>query len=168
MKKGSDFHESVLYAKNNDHQSHAILNKIAPKDSTIIQYHDVYFESKTLHLGARLDIFENEGGNIYPVEIKTGSKPKCGEASHHYIQLTAQALLLEEKFHTIVTRARIVYLGGDRPETEWIDLNLEMKRKLLVAIRQVAQNYAHETIPNVVSEPEKCYGCEYEWICQKT
>ena len=163
MNIGSEFHEKIVYAKKSNRESKQVLKIIAPHTPNTEQYHDLYLESKKLHLGARLDLFEKNGEEIYPVEIKTGIKPLSGRAVHHYIQLTAQSVLLEEKFNTLVHKARIYYTGSQ--ESEILDITLPMKIKLFQAIRSIRRMLLEEEVPKPTWDGGKCSACEFLPYC---
>jgi CRISPR-associated protein Cas4 len=99
------------------------------------------------------------------VEIKTGIKPQEGRAKHHYIQLTAQALLLEEKFNCLVNRARVVYLQSH--DTEWLEIDLTLKQLVLRAITRMEKMYRSEICPNVTPDEGKCVVCEFKPYCYR-
>jgi CRISPR-associated exonuclease Cas4 len=165
MQSGTDFHDKVVYGKKTNKESKEILAIIAPHAPNTEQYHDIYLESKRLHLGARLDLFEKHENDIYPVEIKTGIKPSSGRAVHHYIQLTAQSVLLEEKFNCLVHKARIYYTGSQ--ESEIIDISLAMKLKLFQAISKIRKMFLEEILPNPTGDEGKCSACEFLPYCGK-
>ena len=163
MERGTQFHDKVIYAKSSDKEAKNIRKEISPISPQTEQYHDLYLESPSLHLGARLDFFEKQGDLVYPVEIKTGIKPRDGHAQHNYVQLTAQALLLEEKFNVLVDRARIVYLSSN--DTEWVNITYPMKETALKAISQLQKIYESEIIPSPTPNRAKCQACEYLPFC---
>jgi len=106
---------------------------------------------------------------IYPVEIKTGNLKAKQNNYHHYIQLTAQALLLEHKFNTAVTTGKIIYvdeLQNNKVQVEWVDLTVDMKRTALEAVQAIGNCWRNELIPKRTSHPQKCQNCEYWKLCK--
>ena len=62
MERGTQFHDKVIYAKSSDKEAKNIRKEISPISPQTEQYHDLYLESPSLHLGARLDFFEKQRG----------------------------------------------------------------------------------------------------------
>ena len=60
-KRGTQFHDKVIHAKSSDKEAENNPNEISPRSPQTEQYHDLYLESPSLHLGARLNFFENKG-----------------------------------------------------------------------------------------------------------
>jgi CRISPR-associated exonuclease Cas4 len=164
MERGTQLHDKVLYAEKNDKQAKTIRKIIVPVQSGTEQFYDVMLESPSLQLLARFDLYEKCGDEYYPVEIKTGVRPKTGRATHHYIQLAVQARLLEEKFQTAVTRAKVVYV--ETGETVWVDLNGHLKNKLTRSIEQLQNAIFDEVMPEPTPHQGKCQTCEYYPLCK--
>jgi CRISPR-associated exonuclease Cas4 len=187
MDKGTAYHDTVIYSpRNSQHHPHrrskkstgspgltssipidipALLREIAPVARGTEQYHDMYIESPEYHLLGRLDMVEKRGEEIYPVEIKTGPEPPATRQKHHSIQLTVQALLLEDVFDCMIQRGRIVYLGSRT--NRWIEISIEMKQQVLRAVRQIRKLYESEILPNPTLHVGKCEACEYKRVCNR-
>ena len=162
MKRGSDFHEKIIRDTPKKEKS---LMRLTSSGEEISLFYDYYIESKKLHLLALLDLFGKIDEKIFPIEIKTSSKPPEGHNIHHYIQLTAQSLLLEEYFNTFINHARIVYL--ESKEKLWVPISIDMKEKVLSAIKSIHKGIKTEILPNPTADHEKCIGCEFWAFCRR-
>ena len=161
MKRGSDFHENIIKSSPNKEKT---LIKLTSSGEKISFFYDYYLESRKLHLLALLDLFGKIEEKIFPIEIKTGPKPPEGHNLHHYIQLTAQTLLLEEHFNTFINLARIIYLESG--EKLWIPISIDMKTKVLSAISSIHKGIKTEILPSPTVNHEKCVGFEFWPFCR--
>lgn len=129
-------------------------------------YFNTWLESPRLGLQAFLDCFEMDGGEAYPVEIKSGKAPPGEPFPHHKVQLVAQAMLLEEAFGMPVTRAVARYVDAkvEVPMTITHDDKAEV-RAVLAAIRACL---ASGDIPDPTPHERKCGDCEYWQYCMRT
>ncbi|MDO4542773.1 MAG: CRISPR-associated protein Cas4 [Bacillota bacterium] len=133
----------------------------------------VAVSSKELGLTGILDVVEfyrdEENGVLLPgrdglwhpniVEYKRG-KPKKNNCD--VMQLTAQAMCLEEMLHCTITSADIFYATPKRRTTIAIDGSL--RRELKVLIRDLRQMYANRIIPPAENY-RNCPKCSLYNIC---
>ena len=96
---------------------------------------------------------------VYPVEYKKGS-PKAGNAD--ILQLTAQALCLEEMFSAEVKEGAIFY--GETRRRENILFTDELKEKVKDCFCQMHQLYDKRYTPKV-KWSKSCNACSLKDIC---
>lgn len=96
---------------------------------------------------------------ILPVEYKKG-KPKSGEED--ILQLTAQAMCLEEMFSININEGEIFY--GETRRREAVELSKERKEKVRELFTEMHQYYQRQYTPKV-KWSKKCNGCSLKDIC---
>jgi CRISP-associated protein Cas1 len=148
----------------------ALENKTR-KDGDTKTTRSVSLSSEKLGITGKLDLIEEVNGRIYPVEVKRGSAPRDAEGQptvwdNDAVQLCAQALLLEEEFHTDIPRGE-QFCAGSRERVE-VEFNETLRAKTLNAIatcRQLSEsNTPPEPLPS--EQRNKCFGCSLVTICQ--
>jgi CRISPR-associated exonuclease Cas4 len=110
-------------------------------------------------LSGRADIVEIRGNEIIPVEYKKGKKR---EFDNDNIQLTAQALCLEEMFQTEISRGFIYHASSKKRREVLIDESL--RTETINTIEIVRELLSHENIPKAEYKP-RCEGCSLYNIC---
>ncbi|HMB66235.1 MAG TPA: Dna2/Cas4 domain-containing protein, partial [Patescibacteria group bacterium] len=108
---------------------------------------------------------------IYPVELKTTDIDRDLHNIHHHMQLTCQALLLEERFGYPVYDAKIIYYDELRKRLimhKDIEITVDMKTTILKAASDLERSYRSEIIPPTPTHKEKCQGCEFWHICRSS
>ena len=110
-------------------------------------------------LSGRADIVEIRGKEIIPVEYKKGKKR---EFDNDNIQLTAQALCLEEMFETEIIRGYIYHASSKKRREVLLDD--ELRAETINTIEIVRELLAHENIPQAEYKP-RCEGCSLYNIC---
>lgn len=96
---------------------------------------------------------------LYPVEFKHG---KVRDEQSYNIQLCAQAICLEEMYHTSIPRGDIFYLSSHRRKTVELDADLRQQ------VRQAAQALRHIRDTLCVPGPKpsaKCSRCSLRDYC---
>ena len=96
---------------------------------------------------------------IYPVEYKKG-RPKL--TSEDKLQLTAQALCLEEMFSTSITEGAIYYGETKRRETVILD---ERMRRETEDVRKGIHEYFQRRYTPKVRAGKACNSCSLKDIC---
>ena len=110
-------------------------------------------------LSGKADIVEIRGKEIIPVEYKKG---KRREFDNDNIQLTAQALCLEEMFNVEIKHGFIYHASSKKRREVAIDEDL---RSITIAtIEKVRELLLLETIPKAEFKP-RCEGCSLYGIC---
>ena len=102
-------------------------------------------------------------GAPYPVEYKHGRKGKAGKGMHDDVQLTAQALCLEEMTGKIVNVGAIYHATSHRRREVAISATLRQLAEETVAAIRLA--LASGKIPAPVSD-ERCRECSLIDLCQ--
>lgn len=97
--------------------------------------------------------------NIYPVEYKKG-KPKHSEED--ILQLTAQAMCLEEMFSTTVSEGAIFY--GETRRREVVAITEELKNEVRQIFEEMHQYYDRRYTPKV-KYSKACASCSLKEIC---
>ena len=96
---------------------------------------------------------------VYPVEYKKG-KPK--ETKEDILQLTAQAMCLEEMFSTIIPEGALFY--GTTKRREVIQFTKELRDEVKSTFEEMHQYYYKSYTPKV--KPTKaCNSCSLKDIC---
>lgn len=96
---------------------------------------------------------------IYPIEYKKGS-PKVSEED--ILQLTAQALCLEEMFSTAIPEGAIYY--GETRQREVIAITEERRSQVEDMFREMHQYFARQYTPKV-KYTKSCNACSLKNIC---
>ncbi|MDI6718583.1 MAG: CRISPR-associated protein Cas4 [Methanomicrobiales archaeon] len=123
--------------------------------------HRVSIESETLRLHGVVDtVIVLRTGEYLPVEVKYSSY--FGIQRNRKKQLVAYALLLEERFGTIVRRG-ILYLSTDR-KMQMVDITLEDKSFLKRDIAMIRDLIRSERMPEVKKDG-RCNYCEMSKFC---
>ena len=97
--------------------------------------------------------------SIYPVEYKKG-KPKHSEED--ILQLTAQAMCLEEMFLTTVSEGAIFY--GETRRREVVAITEELKNEVRQIFEEMHQYYERGYTPKVKYK-KVCSACSLKEIC---
>jgi len=122
-------------------------------------------KSESLKLEGVLDCLLKLGKEAVPVDYKymrsRGGKPWL---DHRY-QLTAYALLVEDKLDCVVRRGFIYYVPEARVVEVFIDGG--MKRYVKRLVERVDDLIKAEELPPVRVPPKKCYGCGFYWVCRR-
>ena len=110
-------------------------------------------------LSGKADIVEMRSDEIIPVEYKKG---KRREFDNDNIQLTAQALCLEEMFGQKIRRGFIFHAASKRRREVIFD---ETLRSETIAVIEAVRNLLEtETIPAAEFKP-RCNGCSLYGTC---
>jgi len=120
------------------------------KDGDTQRTRSVSLSSDRLGLTAKLDLVEEVGGRVYPVEVKRGSAPRDADGNptvwdNDAVQLCAQGMLLEEEFQTDVPRGE-QFCAGSR-ERVVVEFDEALRNKTLHAIETCRELSARQTPP---------------------
>lgn len=96
---------------------------------------------------------------VYPIEYKKG-KPKLTEEDK--LQLTAQALCLEEMFSTQIPEGAIFY--GETRRRELVEITEELREEVRSMFREMHQYYERKYTPKV-KYSKSCNACSLKDIC---
>ena len=97
--------------------------------------------------------------SVYPVEYKKG-KPKL--TLEDKLQLTAQALCLEEMFSTQVPEGALFY--GETRRREKIEITEELRREVMIMFQEMHHYYDRKYTPKV-KYSKSCNACSLKEIC---
>lgn len=121
--------------------------------------------SERLNLEGVLDCLLRLGKEAVPVDYKYMRSMRGRAWLDHRYQLTAYALLVEDKLDCVVRRGFIYYVPEDRVVEVSVDEG--MKRYVKRLIKRVEYMMHGEELPPVRVPPSKCAGCGFFWICRR-
>lgn len=96
---------------------------------------------------------------IYPIEYKKG-RPKESDAD--ILQLTAQAMCLEEMFSTEITEGAVFY--GLTRKREIVEITEELRQQVRETAEEMHQYYDRRYTPQVKNS-KRCTSCSLRDIC---
>ena len=97
--------------------------------------------------------------SVYPIEYKKG-KPK--NADEDQLQLTAQAMCLEEMFTTTISEGAIYY--GEIKRREVVEFTEELRNNVVEIFQEMHQYYERRYTPKV-KMGKHCTSCSLKEIC---
>ena len=97
--------------------------------------------------------------SVYPIEYKKG-KPK--NADEDQLQLTAQAMCLEEMFTTTISEGAIYY--GEIKRREVVEFTEELRNNVVEIFQEMHQYYTTKYTPKV-KKSKACSPCSLKEIC---
>ncbi|MFD2255920.1 CRISPR-associated protein Cas4 [Luteolibacter algae] len=160
-------HNEQIWAENRFTAEGQLLHKKANegpdehRSSGSILRH-LHVSSNQYGLSGICDIVEKQrDGNFVPVEYKRG-KPKAHRADE--VQVCAQAICLEEMFHTKIPVGLIFY-GKTRRRIE-VRLDETLRTLTLSTVSKVRRLKECETTPSAEYDPGKCAACSLIDLCQ--
>ena len=115
--------------------------------------------SERFGLTGRPDYILERGGEIIPVEVKSGRKPK-GPLFSHVLQVAAYCLLLEEEGNKV--SHGILRYGDMEHEVEF---DAEMRSLLLGKLKEMRRLKVTEDVHRNHHRPGKCHSCSRRDMC---
>ena len=97
--------------------------------------------------------------SVYPIEYKKG-KPK--NADEDQLQLTAQAMCLEEMFTTTISEGAIYY--GEIKRREVVEFTEDLRNNVVEIFQEMHQYYTTKYTPKV-KKSKACSSCSLKEIC---
>ena len=97
--------------------------------------------------------------SVYPIEYKKG-KPKSTEEDK--LQLTAQAMCLEEMFSTQIPEGALFY--GETKRRETVEITQELREEVRAMFQEMHQYYERKYTPKVKTG-KGCTACSLKEIC---
>ncbi len=97
--------------------------------------------------------------SVYPIEYKKG-KPK--NADEDKLQLTAQAMCLEEMFTTTISEGAIYY--GETKRREVVEFTEKLRNNVAEIFQEMHQYYTRRYTPKV-KKSKACSSCSLKEIC---
>lgn len=118
--------------------------------------------SRRYGLTGRADIVEFlDDGTPYPVEYKHGPRR---QQRHDDIQLTAQALCLEEMTGKTIRKGAIYHHSSHHRRT--VSIDTELRQRTITIINAVRTLLNSGEMPPPVSDPALCRNCSLHDLCQ--
>jgi len=133
--------EIIIFSSKTNLFGKELWEKLTPK---IIS--ELRVQSDKLRLKGIVDRIEVHGNEYIPVEIKTGRTPTEGVWPDHRLQLSAYAMLLNEKFKVNVKECLVKYVATD--QTRQIVMNPFMEHEVTVAVNDVFELLEKTEIPD--------------------
>ena len=99
--------------------------------------------------------------SVYPIEYKKG-KPK--NADEDKLQLTAQAMCLEEMFTTTISEGAIYY--GETKRREVVEFTEELRNNVVEIFQEMHQYYTRKYTPKV-KKSKACSSCSLYYLLRK-
>lgn len=124
-----------------------------------VQYRRVHVSSEKLGLSGVLDVVEEQDGQQYPVEYKSGSR---GDKLNDSVQLCCQAMLLEEHLNLNIEKGYIYYAASKRRKEVWFEQSL--RDITIQTVREAKRIIEAGEIPNPVAD-SRCNGCSLAARC---
>jgi CRISPR-associated protein Cas1 len=136
-----------------------------------IHTRSVSLASEPLGLTGKLDLIEEKGEEVYPVEYKRSKAPTDADGQATYwdndaIQLCAQGLLLEDHLGCQVPHAFLYYIGSKTRVKVPLDEALRQKTREAMALIRAIANSDQPPPPLPPELTYRCHGCSLLTICQ--
>ena len=154
MREGQDVHR-----EQGERERRRNLSKYGLKGE-VERHEDVSIYSARLQLNGRLDMVLVTADEAIPVEYKNGRGPV---GLNHRLQLTAAALLVEERWGRPVRRAFVHFVPtGRHTQVEITDALRAKVRDELAAMRAMLET---ERMPEPTPVVGRCIECEFRRFC---
>lgn len=124
------------------------------------RHEDVWLSSARLGLSGRLDMVLTTDDEAIPVEYKNGRGPV---GVNHRVQLTAAALLVEERWGLPVRRAFVHFVPTGRHSE--VPITDELRARVEVALAALRDMVERETMPPPTPVLGRCTECEFRRFC---
>lgn len=116
-----------------------------------------------LRLTGKPDYLVERGGQLIPVEVKSGRAPKAPYDSHIY-QLASYCLLVERTMGRTPPYGIIHYENRDFA----IDYTPALKSELLEILDEMRSDARRVSVDCSHNSPARCRGCGYHEICDQS
>ena len=141
------------------------------KDGHALHTRSVAISSERLGITATLDVIEEKGGAVYPVEYKRGSgtRDEAGRPAawdNDAVQLCAQGMLLEEELGVPVTRGVLSYLGSRERVEVALDEPLRARTREAIGLCRELSVRPSPPEPLPAELRHRCPGCSLVTVCQ--
>lgn len=124
------------------------------------RHDDVSLYSARLGLSGRLDMVLLAETEAIPVEYKNGRGPV---GLNHRLQLTAAALLVEERWQRPVRRAFVHFVPTGR-HTE-VAITDELRTQVMAELSALEEMVTSEAMPEATPVLGRCVECEFRRFC---
>jgi CRISPR-associated protein Cas1 len=140
------------------------------KEGDVLRTRSVSLSSVRLGITGKLDLLEEDGDAIRPVETKRSAAPKDDEGTLSFwendaIQLCAQALLVEESQNVTVPGGVIYYVGSKaRMDVPFDEAIRSRTLEAIALIRDLSgRDVPPEPLPAALRH--RCFGCSLAPVC---
>ncbi|MGC8726030.1 MAG: CRISPR-associated endonuclease Cas1, partial [Thermoplasmata archaeon] len=160
--------DDTLYGKfihkNVDTKSEHSKDLKAIEDNDKIHSRSITLSSYTLGFIAVLDLIENEGQDLIPVDYKKGAIPDNEEKSYEpeRVQLCVQALLLRDNGYQC--KEGIIYYAQSKTRVT-IPITEDLIKRTLQLRDEARQVIINGNIPTPLIDSPKCPRCSLVGIC---
>jgi CRISPR-associated protein Cas1 len=137
------------------------------REDGVLYTRSVSLASELLGLSGKLDLVEEDGGVVRPVEYKRGPAPERGGfRENDAVQVAAQALLLEEEFGRPVDSG-VLWYHASRTRVD-VPVGDALRDKVRAAAAEARAISAAPDPPPPLPERlrHRCHGCSLVGVCQ--
>ena len=141
------------------------------KEGAALHTRSVQISSERLGVTARLDLLEEKGGAVYPIEYKRGCGPPGDNGLPPYwdndaVQVCVQGMLLEAELGVPVSRGILYYIGSKSRVD--VPLDDELRARTSQAIRTIRELSVRDAPPEPLPAElrHRCFGCSLATVCQ--
>lgn len=125
----------------------------------IWQIRAIWLKSERYGLIGKADLIESTNGHFYPIEYKRGKK---GEWDNDEMQVTAQALCLEDMTGSRVTQGYVYYAQSHQRQS--VEITPELREAAIATIQAVHSLLETGKMPPAVYS-QRCQGCSLYSRC---
>lgn len=124
---------------------------------------EVYIESHSMKIKAKIDYLVEENGIQVPIEIKKGKCTENTAYENDIMQLVCYIMLFEEHYLLKYHHGYILYKGSKKKYT--IEISDELRKKLIYYLNQMRGYENKKAIPKLEYNENKCYRCSIRDYC---
>lgn len=158
--KGNLFHEKVHDGYSSEKRKNVIISRGMPVHSRALGISGECDVVEFVRAEEGISLPGREGKYIlYPIEYKRGRAKVTDEDR---MQLTAQAICLEEMFLTEIPQAYLFY--GETRRRECVEITEALREECRRLLQEMHQFYARGYTPKV-KKTKKCEACSLKEIC---
>ncbi len=138
------------------------------QEGDVVRTRSVWITSTALGLTGKIDVVDQSGDEVCPVEYKKSrppSKEQCPEGywPNDAIQLCAQGLLLETNGNTEVRRG-FLYFATTRQRVE-VPFTDQLREQTLSAVQAARELAESDQEPDPLHDSPKCPACSLVTLC---
>ena len=137
-----------------------VHERSATHRGSLLETRRVYVFSRRLRVAGFVDLLEEEGGLLRPVEYKRG---RAGRWENDRVQLCAQAICLEERMGLSIPVGYLYYMASRRRVE--VPLDDALRRRTEEAARKAFRILESGRIPPPLERWELCRNCSLEPVC---
>lgn len=158
--KGNLFHEKVHDGYSSEKRKNVIISRGMPVHSRVLGISGECDVVEFVRAEEGISLPGREGNYIlYPIEYKRGRAKVTDEDR---MQLTAQAICLEEMFLTEIPQAYLFY--GETRRRECVEITDTLREECRRLLQEMHQFYARGYTPKM-KKTKRCEACSLKEIC---